>query len=206
MWQWRLKPRKSPKVWTAITAPGIGSFSGTASCITKIEETNFSGAVVRSVHFIETKGSKVNLSGADMYNSRLFNGSAMTESRFADVKADKVCWIKSDLSGSDFQGVVMKRGLIQDCNLAGSNLAGIAADRTRITKTDLSDVNMEKANLFQGSLRKSKLVRTNLGKANLYGAEFYRTGVGDTNFEGANLKMTKLYKRTDLLPEKKGKG
>jgi len=36
--------------------------------------------------------------------------------------------------------------------------------------------------------------------------EFYRTGVGDTKLEGANLKMTQLYKRTDLLPEKKEKG
>ncbi len=171
-----------------------------------IDETRFNDAIIRSVHFIETKGNKVDFAGADMYNSRIFNGSAMTESAFTNVKADKACWIKSDLSGSDFGGVVIKRGLIQECNLAGSNLAGVLAGQTRITKTDLSDANMEKINLFQGSLRKSKLVRTNLNKSNLYSAEFYRTGVGDTKFEGANLKMTKLYKRTDLLPEKKDKG
>ena len=172
----------------------------------KIDETKFTNAVIRSVHFIETKGTKVNFANADMYNSRILNGSAMTESNFGNVKADKASWMKSDLSGSDFGGTVIKRGLIQECNLAGSNLAGVSAKETRITKTDLSDVNMEKVNLFQGSLRKSKLVRTNLNKANLYSVEFYRTGVGDTGFEGANLKMTKLYKRTDLLPEKKGKG
>jgi len=171
-----------------------------------VEETNFSNAVIRSVHFIETKGNKVNFANADMYNSRILNGSAMTESTFTNVKADKASWMKSDLSGSDFRGTVIKRGLIQECNLAGSNLAGVSAKETRITKTDLSDANMEKINLFQGSLRKSKLVRTNLNKANLYSAEFYRTGVGDTKFEGTNLKMTKLYKRTDLLPEKKDKG
>jgi uncharacterized protein YjbI with pentapeptide repeats len=171
-----------------------------------IEETNFSHAVIRSVHFIETKGTKVNFADADMYNSRILNGSAMTESVFTNVRADKASWMKSDLSGSDFRGTVIKRGLIQECNLAGSNLAGISAKETRITKTDLSDVNMEKVNLFQGSLRKAKLVRTNLNKANLYSVEFYRTGVGDTHFEGANLKMTKLYKRTDLIPEKKDKG
>jgi len=171
-----------------------------------IEGTNLSNASVRSVHFIETKGRKVNFAGADMYNSRIFNGSAMPDSIFTNVKADKACWIKSDLSGSDFRGTVMTRGLIQECNLAGSNLSGMSAKETRITKTDLSNVNMEKINLFQGSLRKSKLVRTNLNNANLYGVEFYRTGVGDTRFEGTNLKMTKLFRRTDLLPEKRDRG
>ncbi|MEI6313470.1 MAG: DUF2169 domain-containing protein [Syntrophus sp. (in: bacteria)] len=171
-----------------------------------MEETNFSGAVVRSVHFIETKGKKVNFEGADMYNSRIINDSTMTESAFTNVKADKACWMKSDLSGSDFRGTVMNKALVEKCNLAGSNLAGIKACETRFTKTDLSDVTMEKANLFRGSLRKSKLVRANLNKANLYSVEFYRTGVGDTKLEGANLKMTQLYKRTDLLPEKKEKG
>lgn len=171
-----------------------------------IDETNYSNAIIRSAHFIETKGGKVNFAGADMYNSRFFNNSAMTGSVFTNVRADRACWIKSDLSGSDFRGTVMTRGLIQECNLAGSNLSGVSAKETRITKTDLSDVNMEKINLFQGSLRKSKLVRTNLNDANLYGVEFYRTSVGDTRFEGTNLKMTKLYRRTDLLPEKRDRG
>ena len=171
----------------------------------KIEEADFRGAAVRSTHFIETKGNKVNFSGADMYNSRIINGSEIKESTFTNVNADKACWMKSDLSGSDFRGTVMDRGIIQECSLAGSDLTGISARETRFTRTDLSDAKMEDVDLFRGSLRKSKLVRTDLKNSNLYSTEFYRTGVGETRLEGANLKMTKLYKRTDLLPEKKEK-
>lgn len=171
-----------------------------------IDKANFSGAAVRETIFIETKGDKVRFTGADMHNSRILNGSAMRESDFTNVKADTSSWMRSDLSGSDFRGSSLKRGLVEECNLSGSNLAGVTAAQARLTKSDMSDANMEKINLFLGSLRKSKLVRTNLQKANLYGAEFYRTGVGDTRFEGANLKMTKLHNRTDLLPgEGKGK-
>ena len=170
---------------------------------TAIEKASFTGAVLRSALIVETKGKGVNFTGGDLRNSRIFNGSAMTESTFTNVRADQSCWMKSDLSGSDFRGMVITRGLIQECRLAGSNLSGVSAKETRITKTDLSDANLEKTNLFQGSLRKSKLVRTDLRKANLYSVEFFRTGVGETRLEGANLKMTKLYKRTDLLPKKK---
>jgi uncharacterized protein YjbI with pentapeptide repeats len=171
-----------------------------------IEEANFSGAAVRSTTFLETKGRNVNFAGADMSNSRIAVGSSLAESAFTDVKADQARWMKSDLAGSDFRGMVMKRGIIEECNLSGANLSGVSAKETRITRTDLSDAKMKKVNLFRGSLRKSKLVRTDLTEANLYGVEFYRTGVGDTRLDGANLKMTKLHKRADLLPEKKEKG
>ncbi len=90
-------------------------------------------------------------------------------------------------------------------HLAGANLADKPWTQKRNTKSDLSDANCRGMKMFQGSLRKSKLVRTDLRNANLYGVEFFRTGVGETKFDGANLKMTKLHKRTDLLPERKAK-
>jgi uncharacterized protein YjbI with pentapeptide repeats len=167
----------------------------------KIDGAIFAGATVRATIFIETKGEKVSFSGADMHNSRILQGSVMKESDFTGVQADTSSWMNSDLSGSDFRGTTIKRGLVENCNLAESDLTGVKARQARLTKSDLSDAKMEKIDLFQGSLRKSKLVRTNLEKANLYGVEFYRTGVGDTRFKEANLKMTKLYKRTDLLPD-----
>ncbi len=42
MWQWGLNLKKSPKVWTAMTAPGRGSFSGTACWIKNLQ--GFPGA------------------------------------------------------------------------------------------------------------------------------------------------------------------
>ena len=168
-----------------------------------IDQVNFSGGAARGTIFIEAKGGKLNFSGADMYNSRIINDSAMTDSDFTNVKAERACWMRSDLSGSDFRNSDIKRGLVEECNLAGTNLAGVSAKQARLTKTDLSDANLQGMNMLFGSLRKSKLVRTDLRKANLYGVEFYRTGVGDTKFDEANLKMTKLHKRTDLIPGSK---
>jgi uncharacterized protein YjbI with pentapeptide repeats len=168
---------------------------------TNIGGVNFSRSTLRQAAFLESKGEKLDLSGADMHNSRILQGSAMTQSNFTDTKAQKVSWMKSDLSGSDFRGSTIERGLLQECDLTGSNFSGVNAKQARLTKSNLSDSNLEDINLFQGSLRKSKLVRTDLTGANLYGAEFYRTGVGETVLDDANLKMTKLHKRADLLPE-----
>ena len=167
------------------------------------EEADFSGALMRSTAFVKAKARKAKFTGADMTNSRIINGSTMTEATFTDVTAAKASWISSDFAGSDFRGAVMKNAIIQECNLAGANLTGVAAREAILARTDLTDAKMEKVNLFRGSLRKAKLVRTNLTRANLYGAEFFRTGVGDTRLEGANLKMTKLFNRVGLLPDKK---
>ncbi|MEN6616986.1 MAG: pentapeptide repeat-containing protein, partial [Syntrophorhabdus sp.] len=168
---------------------------------TNIEGVNFARSVLREAAFLETHGDRVDFTNADMHNSRILGGSAITNGIFRNIEGNRASWMKSNLSGGDFRGAKIERGLLQECDLTGSNLSGIDAKLSRITKSDLSDSNLEEINLFQGSLRKSKLVRTDLRRANLYGAEFYRTGVGETKLDGANLKMTKLYKRTDLIPE-----
>lgn len=168
---------------------------------TTIDEAKLSRSTLREAAFIESRGAKVDLSGADMHNSRILQGSAMTESDFTGTRADRSSWMKSDLSGGDFRGATVERALVEGCDLRGSDLSGVTAKQARFTKSNLSDSNLTQINLFQGSLRKSKLVRTDLRQANLYGAEFYRTGVGETKLDGANLKMTKLHKREELLPE-----
>jgi len=168
-----------------------------------LDGADFSGATTAKVLFVASKGKKVNFSGADLFNVRILNGSAFPEGDFRQARAHRATWMNSDLAGGDFAGLDIRRGLIQECNLTGANLAGVTAREARLTKSDLSDADCRGMKLFLGSLRKSKLVRTDLRDANLYGVEFFRTGVGDTKFDGANLKMTKLHKRTDLLPESK---
>jgi uncharacterized protein YjbI with pentapeptide repeats len=168
---------------------------------TRLDGANLSRSKARQASFLEAKGEKVNFSGADMHNSRILQGSAITESDFTNTRADRASWMKSDLSGGDFRGSTIERALLQECDLTGTNFSGVTAKQARLTKSNMSDSNLKEINLFQGSLRKSKLVRTDLTGANLYGAEFYRTGVGETKLDDANLKMTKLHKRADLLPE-----
>ncbi len=172
---------------------------------TTLDGADFSGATAAKVLFVASGGKNVDFTGADLFNVRILNGSAFPDGIFHHAKAHKAAWMNSDLAGSDFTGLEIKRGLIQECGLAGANLAGVSAREARFTKSDLSDANCRGMKMFQGSLRKSKLVRTDLRNANLYGVEFFRTGVGETKFDGANLKMTKLHKRTDLLPERKAK-
>lgn len=167
---------------------------------TTLHGANLSKSKIREAAFLEANGENVNFSGADMYNSRILNGSKMPGGNFTDTKADRVSWMKSDLSGSDFRGSTIERGLLQECDLSGCNFSRVKAKQARLTKSNLSDSDLTEINLFQGSLRKSKLVRTDLRRANLYGVEFYRTGVGETKLDGADLKMTKLDKRMDLLP------
>ena len=190
----------------AVDAAGA-SFAGTD--LTKaifqqatLDGADFSGATAAKVLFVASGGKKVNFSGADLFNVRILKGSAFPEGDFRQARAQKATWMNSDLTGGNFAGLDIKRGLIQECNLTGVNLAGAAAREARFTKSDLTDANCRGMKLFRGSLRKAKLVRTDLRDANLYGAEFFRTGVGETKFDGANLKMTKLHKRTDLLPER----
>ncbi len=168
---------------------------------TKLDGVNFSKSTLSQSAFIEVKGEKLNLSGSDMHNTRILQGSVMTDSDFTNTKADRASFMKSDLSGSDFRGSTIEGALLQECDLRGTNLSGVKARGARLTKSNMSDSDLTEINLFLGSLRKSKLVRTDLRHANLYGAEFYRTGVGETKLDGANLKMTKLHKRVDLLPE-----
>ncbi len=60
---------------------------------------------------------------------------------------------------------------------------------------------MAKTKLTKGLFVKAKFVRANLFEIDLTGAM-----MDATDLSGANLKMTKLYKRTDLLPDKKDKG
>ncbi|MFH1983894.1 MAG: DUF2169 domain-containing protein [Pseudomonadota bacterium] len=202
----RLTDAKAGKGYFLSTDVSQADFSGadvTKAVFLKanIDQVDFSRSTARGTIFIESTGDKVNFAGADMHNSRILNGSAMTRSDFTRANAERACWMKSDLSQSDFRGAQLKRGLVQECDLSASDLSGISAKQARLTKTDLSDANLKGINLMTGSLRKSKLVRTDLSGANLYGAEFYRTGVGETRFDEANLKMTKLYKRTDLIAE-----
>ena len=169
---------------------------------TKMDETKMSGGILKSALFITANGKKVNFSGADMHNSRFFQETALPESDFTDIKADRSCWMNADLSGVDFRGSVIGQSLIEDSDLTSANFKDVKARQTRFNKSNLSGADLSGINLFQGSLRKARLPEADLSGANLYNVEFYRTGVGHTKLDGANLKMTKLYKRTDLLPKK----
>jgi uncharacterized protein YjbI with pentapeptide repeats len=168
----------------------------------KLDDANLSGGVLKSALFITANGKKVNFSGSDMFNSRFFQETVLPEADFTGIKADRSCWMNADLSGGDFRGSVIGQSLIEDSDLTGANFKGVKARQTRFNKSNLSGADLSGINLFQGSLRKARLPEADLTDANLYSVEFYRTGVGHTKLDGANLKMTKLFKRTDLLPKK----
>ncbi len=164
-----------------------------------LREANFSEAKVQSTIFMGTNAKGAKFVEADLYDNRIVEKSDFSGVEFANVRADRSCWIGSDLSGSDFQGSSLDQALVQDCDLSGSALKGVSARKARFERADLSEADMRNVNLFKGSLRKARLNRTDLKGANLYGVEFYRTKVRDTNLNGANLKRTKLEGREKLI-------
>ena len=167
-----------------------------------LDEAQLAGGTLKAALFLTANGKKVNFSGSDMFNSRFLQETALPEADFTNIKADRSCWMNSNLAGGDFRGSVIGQSLIEDSDLTGASFKGVKARQTRFNKSNLSGADLSGINLFQGSLRKARLPEADLSGSNLYSVEFYRTGVGNTNLDGANLKMTKLYKRTDLLPKK----
>ena len=187
------------------TEAGEADFSG--ANLTKaifhqaqVPEAKFAGAALRSTLFNEVTGGKNKFTGADMYNSRALDGTTFPDSDFSGVTMAKAFWRGVDLSGADFQGGKLEKNIFEKCNMTAANLARVPAKGCSFTKSDLTNANLRAVNLFKGSLRKTRLVNADLSAANLYGVEILKTVMGDTKLRGANLKMTRIYKREDLLP------
>ncbi|MEW6265910.1 MAG: DUF2169 domain-containing protein [Thermodesulfobacteriota bacterium] len=165
-----------------------------------LDKTDFSRAKARSAFFWQVKGREVNFTDTDMHNSRIGGGSEMPGADFSGADLSQACWRQAELHRADFRGARLEGSLIEECDLHQANLNRTQAKQTSFNKSDLSGGDLRGINLLNGSLRKTRLVDTDFSGANLYGVEFHRSVLGRTKLDGANLKMTKLHKRTDLLP------
>ncbi|MBU2547956.1 MAG: pentapeptide repeat-containing protein, partial [Proteobacteria bacterium] len=165
-----------------------------------LPEADFSGATARKTLFHKVTGGKNRFGLADMFNVRVIEGSTFPDSDFSGATMDKSFWRDADLSRSDFSAVSMERAIMERCQMNGTDFSRAQGKRAGFNKSDMSWADLSGINMPGGSLRKTRLPKADLSGANLYSVEFMKTGMNETKLDGANLKLTKIYKREDLLP------
>lgn len=109
-----------------------------------------------------------------------FNGSALAETDFAGVSAQKRKFIGSDLHGSDFSGA----------DLTGSSFMGSDVREANFDKTNLTDCSFSALDLTNARFNETILVRTEFSSSDLSGAKFSNAKLVDVKLTTTDLKKT----------------
>lgn len=117
-----------------------------------------------------------------------FHGSNLSQSDFAGVIAQKGNFTGSDLRGSDFTGADLTGSSFRSSDVREANFAG-----ANLTDCDFSTLDLTDANF-----REAILVRTNFSKSGLIGAKFIGVKLTDVNFKYCDLRKTTFERCTFL--------
>ncbi|HEU4719393.1 MAG TPA: pentapeptide repeat-containing protein [Bacteroidia bacterium] len=109
-----------------------------------------------------------------------FNGSALAETDFTGVSAQKRKFIGSDLHGSDFSGA----------DLTGSSFTGSDLHDADFGRTNLTDCSFVALDLTNAGFNETILVRTEFSSSDLSGATFRNTKLVDVKLTTTDLKKT----------------
>jgi uncharacterized protein YjbI with pentapeptide repeats len=109
-----------------------------------------------------------------------FNGSALAETDFAGVSAQKRKFIGSDLHGSDFSGADLTGSSFMGSNVREANFAGTNLTDCTFSALDLTDAR------FNGTI----LVRTEFSSSDLNGAKFSNAKLVDVKLMTTDLRKT----------------
>lgn len=109
-----------------------------------------------------------------------FNGSNLTDSDFAGVKAQKRKFNGSALRGSDFSGA----------DLTGSSFKGSDVRDANFDGANLTDCVLSAMDLTGTSFNKTILVRTEFSKLGLYNAKFANAKLVDVKLTKSDLTKT----------------
>jgi len=109
-----------------------------------------------------------------------FNGSALAETDFAGVSAQKRKFIGSDLRGSDFSGADLTGSSFMGSNVHGANFDGANLTDCSFSALDLTDAK------FNGAI----LVRTEFSSSDLSGAKFSNAKLVDVKLSTSDLRKT----------------
>jgi uncharacterized protein YjbI with pentapeptide repeats len=106
----------------------------------------------------------------------------------------------SNLSKSDFAGVIAHQGQFKGSALRGSDFTGADLTGSSFSGSDVREANFDRANLTDckfssndlggASFRESILVRTNFGTSGLDGAQFIGVKLTDVKFNYTDLRKT----------------
>lgn len=116
------------------------------------------------------------------------SGSDLTQSDFTGVVAHKGRFHGSMLRGSDFSGA----------DLTGSSFSGSDVREAIFDHANLTDCTFSAIDLVGASFRESILVRTNFSKSGLDGAHFTGITLTDVNFKYTDLRKT-IFERCTFL-------
>jgi len=153
---------------------------------------DFSGAVLPSCMFMNSRGEDVVFFEADLSRASICQDSAFPGCDLRNAQMRESCFKDSDLSGADLRKARMDGTLFEGCDLSRACLRRAGAPRTKFKRVDMTGADMRGLNLLTGSLQRSRLVNADISSSNLYGVDFYKAAVGETNLEGSNLKLTLL--------------
>src|SRR5450432_3084617 len=147
----------------------------------KDDETAFA-MTIESIGDIEQTVQEVaNLSHAlERQVSINFSGSNLTESDFVGVVAHHAQFKGSALRGSDFTGADLTGSSFRSSDVREANFAG-----ANLTDCDFSTLDLADAN-FRGAI----LVRTTFSKSGLVGAQFIGVKLTDVKFNYTDLRKT----------------
>src|SRR5215469_14070405 len=117
-----------------------------------------------------------------------FYGSNLSQSDFAGVIAHQGKFKGSALRGSDFSGA----------DLTGSLFYGSDVREANFDRANLTDCNFSAVDLVGASFRESILVRTNFSSTGLDGAKFIGVKLTDVKFTTSDLRKTTFERCTFL--------
>lgn len=94
---------------------------------------------------------------------------------------------RTDLSGLDLHGIILKGADLSAADLRGVNLANANLQEARLEAAWLQEANLKNADLRQSYLPGAQLEKANLCGANLYKAGLKQASLKDANLQGAAL-------------------
>lgn len=171
------------------------NFSGATMTDTAMNDANFEKAAFSKVtmrssdlHNFDIVGKlNVTLDGADFTGASLtyiaFKGGTSRNATFNDAQAERVTFIRSDVSGSKFQNISGSLGVEFSTaeNLDFRNASGSATIHLTASKID--------GTTFQGGSYKALWLRySDLREVNLDGAYVANADLASVNFSGATMR------------------
>ena len=99
----------------------------------------------------------------------------------------------------NFQRAILNKTLIKKSEVTKSDFRGVVAKQGRFEYSLFEECSFVGINLFRGSLRRMDMKICDFSHSNLYAVEMYKTKLFEVNFSGANLKKSMLENRVNLI-------
>jgi uncharacterized protein YjbI with pentapeptide repeats len=128
----------------------------------------------------------INLSGANLYGTRLRNANLFGANLSGTIL------IGADLGGANLEGADLTDARLAGARLVGADLEGASLSNAQLAGARLIDADLEGASLSNAQLAGAELIGANLEGADLTGARLAGAKLIGANLRGASLGMADL--------------